>query len=30
MEITIRLKERFCKDYNIPINIFKFPYMESI
>ena len=29
MEISIKLKERFCKDCNIPINIFQEPYFTD-
>ena len=29
MEISIKLKERFCKDCNIPINIFQEPYFSD-
>mgnify|MGYP003314584349 CR=1 FL=1 len=29
MEISIKLKERFCKDCNIPISIFQEPYFSD-
>lgn len=29
MELSIKLKERFCKDCNIPINIFQEPYFTD-
>lgn len=29
MEITEKLKERFCKDYNIPIKVYKEPYFSE-
>ena len=29
MKITTKLKERFCKDCNIPINIFQEPYFTD-
>ena len=29
MEVSIKLKERFCKDCNIPINIYQEPYFQD-
>lgn len=29
MDISVKLKERFCKDYKIPINLFQEPYFSE-